>query len=1125
MTAAAVAVGCAVACTSGRSQAQASTRRPPERRVIVMLKGQLGPVPLSRGELSQREHAFTADETPLVRTMSAASATDLHTYHLINAVSGTVTPAEEARLRHDPSVARVIPDQVIRLASVPPATPHGAGHRAAAAVTAPQQACAPSGQTELDPEALQTIGADSDDPDVATARSLGITGAGVRIGLVADNLDVNDPDFIRPDGEHVIYDDTDFTGKGTNVPTGGAEAFLDTAALAAQGRQTYDVSHDGAVPLNQPCPVRIEGVAPGASVAILDAFGDDNEGFTSALLQAIDYGITVDHIQVLNESLVVNSYPDDPPALDVIKQAQDAAVAAGVTVVAASGDTGPTNTEGSPASDPLVISVGASTTYRALIQSGFPARFPGITGWVNDNVSEASASGFTLAGQTVDVVAPGEFNWSDCSTDVKQFADCYSDAGQPAPIVMQGITSQASPYAAGTAALVIQAYQQTHGGQAPTPAQVKQIIISSADDIGAPAQEQGAGRLDAYRAVLAAEAGGGQTGSGGPSATVLDSPTQLGATGAPGSPQQFEETISNPSATTTQTLSLSTRTLGHYTNLKRTQVDLEDATSPHILDAYGYENNYATVHFAVPAGESRLRASIAFHSGTYPVFLTLVSPTGQMADFSDPQGPGNHGVAEVTNPAPGHWTAYISAEESSVGGTTGPVQFAAGVARDTSFGTVSPSLVTLSPGSSQTVQLDVTTPPVPGDTAGSIVLDATTPGEAQPMQSTVPVTLRSLIPAGRQQFRTRLTGGVGRDPWNGQTSYYQTKVAAGLPELNATIRLLDGRHNPFTALLVSPSGETLATTSNDRPSTSAPGYVDEIGGQLHVLQPQAGIWTLVVEFSPQVSGRYTAQPVRISTNDTAVTATATGGLPDSSSRILSRGVPRTFDIRVRNRGDVPEAYFADARLPAETQLALSAVNSATTKEPLTFSGPIPTYLVPTESTAFTATARTAGATPIEFDASPTLGVPSENTTNGDPDIESSAGQRATAGFSGDPLAPGLWILSPVPVGPFGESKMVAERVSTTMSVTTRAFDPSISSPGGDLWQETLNPQQLKHFSPVNAGAGRTVTIPVTITPHAKRGTFVHGTLYVDDASLRAFQIDPDYHGGEVMAIPYSYRVG
>ncbi len=123
---------------------------------------------------------------------------------------------------------------------------------------------------QLDPQALETIHADSQDSSEPTARSLGITGAGVKVGFIADGLDINNPDFIRPNGQHVIVDYQDFSGEGTSVPTDGGEAFLDAGSIAAQGNEVYDVSHYSALPLNRPCDIRIEGVAPGASVVALE---------------------------------------------------------------------------------------------------------------------------------------------------------------------------------------------------------------------------------------------------------------------------------------------------------------------------------------------------------------------------------------------------------------------------------------------------------------------------------------------------------------------------------------------------------------------------------------------------------------------------------------------------------------------------------------------------------------------------------------------------------------------------------------------------------------------------------------------------------------------------------------
>jgi hypothetical protein len=173
----------------------------------------------------------------------------------------------------------------------------------------------------------------------------------------------------------VITDSEDFSNDGTAVNQTGSEAFLDASSIAAQGNTEFDLSTaNGNLPAG--CDLKIEGDAPGADVMGLKVFGN-GVATTSSFLQSIGYA--VDHgVKVLNESFGNNGIPQT--SVDAIEQANDAAVAAGVTVVVSSGDSGPTNTIGSPAGDPNVISAGASTTFRARFQAGGSGpRLPGTT--------------------------------------------------------------------------------------------------------------------------------------------------------------------------------------------------------------------------------------------------------------------------------------------------------------------------------------------------------------------------------------------------------------------------------------------------------------------------------------------------------------------------------------------------------------------------------------------------------------------------------------------------------------------------------------------------------------------------------------------------------------------------
>jgi hypothetical protein len=1081
------------------------------QRVIVVFKNQATKDPATRSLVKARLSIESQVRGPVLSELRETKAKSVHSYTLINAVAAIISAGEEARLKLNPAVAEVVPDQIIHLANSFDSPSTAKGPSTTAGRTPPPGTCPAVGAPPLlEPQALQAISADSSDPNAKTARSLGITGAGVTVAFIADGLDISDPDFIRPNGTPVFVDYKDFSGEGTSVATGGGEAFLDASSIAAQGRQVYDISNYSDLPLNRPCDIRIEGVAPGASLVGLDIFGAEDAGFNSSFLQAIDYAASVDHVNVLNESLGNNYYPDDQASLDLIKQANDAAVAAGVTVTVSSGDAGVTSTIGTPATDPNVISAGASTTYQTPAQLGYGGfQFPGVTGYLNNNISALSSSGFEENGSTISLVAPGELNWALCSTDTAMYADCTTFAGQPSAIEESGGTSESAPLTAGTAALVIQAYAKTHRGSLPSPALVKQFLTSTADDIQAPADEQGSGLLDAYRAVLAAESYKAPVSAHTPD-TLLESTSQFNAVAQGGTPEAFTEQLTNLGSSP-DTVSLNSRTLGAYSMIKTATVTLSDTTSPQSVDYQGITDNYETVHFYVPNGVDRLNGAIAFQGSssalTARVRLALVDPAGQLADYSLPQGVGNYGDAQVAEPMAGAWTAYIWSRDTASGGTTGPVVFGASVAQFQNFGFVNPSTLTIPAGATRSVTLFVRTPNTPGDTDGSLLDDSSSqPGLA------IPVTLRTLAPGGPTSFSGVLTGGNGRSSFTGVSEYYQVDVRPGAPELNAYVTLANNPNNQTYAWLIDPSGQAQAFQSNGIVTSSSGGltYTNTLGTNVHVVNPAPGRWTLIITFSPTVSGTALSEPFTVNLDEFPADVNAFG-VPHGNA--INASHPATAYIKVTNTGSGPEAYFIDGRMNALAEYNLPSLSLPDTTVPLSVYEDIPYYLVPSETTAITGTASTTGTEPIQFD----LGAPT-----GDPDIASGQGLSVGATLTGSPVTAGEYDLAPDVVGPFGATGAAPEAVTTSLTATTQAFDPAVTSATGDFWQYAIGGQFT--VSPVVVQPGQTVTIPVSIAPTGTPGTWVSGTLYLDDDSLFSLYGGLGFDANTVAAIPYSYRI-
>ncbi|MDB6083552.1 MAG: Bacillopeptidase [Gammaproteobacteria bacterium] len=1110
--------------------------------VIVILRDQVASVPPARRAMGSRAAAVAAAQSPVVTQLQQTQPRHVTSFTTINAFATKVSPTEAAQLSTHPLVQAVVPDRAI----------HAQNHRESIKSAGANSTGAANSSGELcgtlEPEALQLThtaflsSATAQAQTVIDGNGKAVTGKGVKVAFLADGLDPNIAGFIRADGSHVFIDYQDFSGDPAGTPTPGGEAFGDASSIAAQDNPhgkplSFDIGKfvNAAHPLPSPCAIHIRGMAPDASLVGLKVFSNLGYTTTSAFVQAIEYAVAHDDVDVINESFGGNPYPDQ--STDPISMANAAAVKAGVTVTVSSGDAGTAGTIGSPATDPNVISVGASTQFRLYAQTGYGVQAL-ARGYSSNNISALSSGGIAqFAPRTVDVVAPGDLGWALCSTNTALYTDCidFESNANPSPIQDFGGTSESAPLTAGEAALVIQAYRSTHQGKDPSPALVKKIIMSTATDLGAPTREQGAGLINSLAAVnVALSTGSADDGrsdgngnrnhddhnrDGKAGAGLLIDSTGVSIVGAPNARESRTLKITN-TGSMARRLTPALQTLGAPIAGATFNLTLAPGSDPTFINPNGAPRAYIKQKFIVPPGAAHLDAAIAYQvslsSPATPIaYISLLDPSGRQAAYSIPQGlASGYGHVDIVKPAAGAWTAVIwTRPAKTTGSYSGPVQFTWAAEQFVKVGSVYPATLELEPGATQSLSADFFMPTEPGDLAAGIRFteaarhddDAAQDGGAGLPE--VPVLLRTLIPTGPTggSFTGTLTGGNGR-PGAGPTQTFEFDVPQGVKDMSLALQIADNGYL-IEGLLVDPQGMQLSVELN----------VDPFGDPQYGLQhfhydPQPGRWKFILVQDFTSSGNQTSLPftARIGFNTARISA---GGLPNDPSKTLSAsGNPLTFTISVVNTGAVTEAYFADARSSA---LGVAALRSQPVCAATSLPGACDGFYVPTQATGVEFVAQST--VPIQMDAYNSVGYYVGGT--GTPDLfAKKLGTDSVAASLFEPEIPyGAWIVSPALIGPFGASGAPAKAVSMSAFALLHPFDPAFTADSGDIWADyTLG---TKTFNPLVLASGAAGTINVTIAPDASQvGATVSGYVYVD--TFNPFVGT----GDEVVRIPYSYTV-
>ena len=838
--------------------------------VIVVLKSQHARLNMRTQGQTLKADALS-DQASIVSSIRASHGTGLLQLTDPSAVAATVSPAEVATLRGNPAVAEVIPDSKIRVApTVPLPVPRAANVLRTSAPkpgTCPFNPAGPSKPLE-EGEADADVHASDGIPGAPGEANSIATGAGVVVANEGMNELAGNPNFFRPDGSPVVIDAPDYTANDSND-----EFYGDASSIAAQGTVIYQYSGalpDATVPIPADCTFYIEGDAPGASLIDLSNTPyDPPEQTLAQVASGIDNAVS-SNADVISESFGAPYIPGTGEA-NFFESVDNAAVAAGVTVVASAGDSGDSGTVLAPAADPNVIAAAALDNFRLV------AMDDGYSSYVSNNMAALSSAGTAPTGKVVDLSAPGWYG--------SEVACADGSGGCPPNYPTESMrgTSESAPLIAGAAADVIQAYRDSHGGGSPTPAQVKEILTSTATDIDSPADQQGSGLLNVYGAVKAAQEMPGTTlaGSNGSTALVA-TPSQLDLEGNGGSVTSQSVSLYN-TGTSPVVVTGRYRQIGPEFQIGKTVTENVSAPSPGQPVPEAGATAASPITFIVPPHLDRLDVDMIWPDPTNGnrLAIQLFNPRGQLTQESYDDGTlattrrpasiPNIQHTEVSAPQPGMWTADIlwggidqdlALPPIAPGTYTGPMSFR--VSGQDWITTPASAPMVIPAQASEPVPLRVGFSGHPGDYPESVQFTSTAlRGFPATTVTSVPVARRTLIPSSGGSFQTLVTSTVGRSI--GQVNTYDINLPAGVSQLTASFQTADvSPDNTITYYLVSPSGTVAALGST--PNTTAgqaPGTVT-----LTTAAPVAGTWEIDVELGLTVSGNEFTQTVYGTVTDT-----------------------------------------------------------------------------------------------------------------------------------------------------------------------------------------------------------------------------------------------------------------